>query len=90
MATRTLDQLQLHDRARIQDVAGDDAAVSQRLLSLGVLPGADICVVSIAPLGDPITIEGKTGRISLRRNEARAVVLENDANLQSQPKDAEA
>ncbi|YCH30863.1 ferrous iron transporter A [Erwinia sp. D4-22] len=48
-------------------ILGFSSAVSptyrQKLLSLGLLPGACFQVLRIAPLGDPLQIQ--TGRISL-------------------------
>jgi Fe2+ transport system protein FeoA len=48
----------------------------QRLLSLGLIPGIELSVVQIAPLGDPIAIEFLGQRISLRRTEAEEVTIE--------------
>jgi len=72
---RSLDQLAKGDRGRVVEVIGD-GAVAQRLLALGVLPGQVVSVVSVAPLGDPIAIDGPNGRVSLRRREAESVIIE--------------
>jgi ferrous iron transport protein A len=71
----SLDQLTKGDRGRIVEVVGD-GAVAQRLLAMGVLPGQTVSVVSVAPLGDPIAIDGPNGRVSLRRREAQSVIIE--------------
>lgn len=44
---------------------------------MGVIPGAEIEVVRIAPLGDPVEYKIKGYRLSLRRNEAAHVVVES-------------
>lgn len=55
-------------------------ALRARLLALGVTPGAQVRVVRAAPLGDPIEVEVRGARLSLRRAEAGAVEVEVDAH----------
>jgi hypothetical protein len=43
---------------------------------MGVVPGAEIEVVRIAPLGDPVEYRVRGYRLSLRRSEAAHVVVE--------------
>jgi len=50
--------------------------VRQRLLEMGLTKGIVIRVVRIAPMGDPIEIELRGYRLSLRRKEAEAVMIE--------------
>lgn len=45
----------------------------QRLLALGLLPGTQVVVVRVAPLGDPLEIEFGGLRLSLRKNDAAAM-----------------
>jgi ferrous iron transport protein A len=61
-------------RVRVADVAGDDA-VSLRLLEMGLTPGTAIRVVGRAPLGDPLELELRGYRLSLRRAEAARVAV---------------
>ena len=49
--------------------------VSLRLLEMGLTPGAEVAVVGTAPLGDPIELELRGYRLSLRRSEAARVEL---------------
>ena len=50
-----------------------DAAVTQRLLELGLLEGAEIEVVGFAPLGDPMELRLGTARLTLRRRDASGI-----------------
>jgi len=50
--------------------------VRRRILDLGLLPELRIKVVRRAPLKDPIEVVAKGNPISIRRVEARYVVLE--------------
>lgn len=44
-----------------------------RLLEMGLTTGAEIEVIRFAPLGDPIEIEVRGYRLSLRKREARGI-----------------
>ena len=50
-------------------------AIRQRLLDMGMLPDARVRVERVAPAGDPIWIRLRGFQLSLRKNEARAVVV---------------
>ncbi|MBK9973323.1 MAG: ferrous iron transport protein A [Planctomycetes bacterium] len=69
---RTLAQLKPGDIARVSDVTGD-AALTQRILEMGILPGNDVQLVRVAPLGDPMEFAVLGYRISLRKSEAACV-----------------
>jgi ferrous iron transport protein A len=60
--------------ARIHDVTGvDDTAL--RLLEMGLTPGIPVRVVGRAPLGDPLELEVRGYRLSIRRAEAARVTV---------------
>lgn len=71
----TLSQLRPKQSARIVDIVGD-SPVAGRLRALGVLPGAQVRVIGVAPLGDPIMVELNDCRMSLRREEAASLTIE--------------
>lgn len=62
-------------RARVSSIVGDDE-VSQRLLEMGLTPGVEIAVVGAAPLGDPLELELRGYRLSVRRSEAARIEIE--------------
>jgi ferrous iron transport protein A len=70
----SLDQLRPGERARVEEIHGDDAIV-QRLLEMGLLEGEEIEVIAFAPLGDPLEIRLRDYRLSLRRSEAARVLV---------------
>jgi ferrous iron transport protein A len=53
--------------------------VRQRLLALGFIPGASIVAVRAAPLGDPVEYRIKGYNISLRKEDARMVLVTTEA-----------
>ncbi|MCS7386061.1 MAG: ferrous iron transport protein A [archaeon GB-1867-005] len=50
--------------------------IKRRLIEMGIEPGAILKVERIAPLGDPIEVRVKGYYLSLRRSEAREVIVE--------------
>ncbi len=71
----TLDLLQTGERARIVEVDGDDA-IATRIMEMGLTDGEEIVLLGRAPLGDPLEFSVRGYRISLRKAEARRVVVE--------------
>ena len=68
----TLAELPLGQRAKVSGVGGA-RAFRRRLLEMGLVPGTEIRVVTIAPLGDPLQIEVRGGQWSIRRAEAAQI-----------------
>ena len=60
-------------------VAGVDGprAFRRRLLEMGLVPGTEVTIVTIAPLGDPLRIEVRGGQWSIRRSEAAEILVED-------------
>lgn len=52
-----------------------DVQMSLKLLEMGCLPGAEVCLTRIAPLGDPVCIKVSGYALSLRKDEAATIVL---------------
>ena len=75
MGTVTLDKVERLKDARIVRVDGSSALV-QRLMAIGFLPGQEVRVVQVAPLGDPLAIELDGWRVSLRKAEAALITVE--------------
>ncbi len=61
-------------RARVSLVSGGDD-LSMRLLEMGLTPGVEVAVVGMAPLGDPLELELRGYRLSVRRSEAARVEI---------------
>jgi ferrous iron transport protein A len=50
--------------------------MKRRLMDMGLLPGAEVVVEKVAPLGDPIEIRVRSYSLSLRKNEAEGIAVE--------------
>jgi len=51
-------------------------ALKRRLMDMGLVCGAEVCVEKVAPMGDPIEVRIKSYALSLRRGEARQIEVE--------------
>jgi ferrous iron transport protein A len=71
----TLAQCGMGGQGVIADVGGE-RGFRRRLMEMGLVPGTSIQLVRVAPLGDPLEIEVRGCRLSIRRQEAQAVMLE--------------
>ncbi|MEI6239498.1 MAG: FeoA domain-containing protein [Planctomycetia bacterium] len=71
---RSLAQVGVGETAAVADVPGADP-VSLRLLEMGLTPGVQVAVVAAAPLGDPLELELRGYRLSIRRREAALVTV---------------
>src|SRR5215475_10872715 len=73
--SKSLADIPLGRAARIISVDGP-RAFRRRLLEMGLVPGVEVRVVTIAPLGDPLRIEIRGGQWSIRRAEAAQIRIE--------------
>jgi Fe2+ transport system protein FeoA len=71
---RSLDHLDRGDRG-VVDAVGGERPFRRRLLEMGLTPGTTVSLINVAPLGDPLEIELRSGRLSIRRFEAAMVWL---------------
>ncbi len=74
MVAVSLDDVSVGSTVRVQDVSGADA-VAIRLLEMGVTPGVEVRLVGKAPFGDPLELEVRGYRLSIRRQEAARVAI---------------
>ena len=69
----TLDQLKPGQRARVERVLGEGTAVYQRLMEMGVFESAEVEIVRLAPLGDPMEVRVQGYSLSVRKIDAKHV-----------------
>ena len=53
-----------------------EGEIFQVLLEMGIIPGEKVAVSRIAPLGDPMSIRINGSILSLRKEEAAAILVE--------------
>ncbi len=71
---KTLAELEIGETAIIRSFAQKELAL--RLIEMGCIPGEKIRLANIAPMGDPIAIEISGYLLSMRKEEAAGVLLE--------------
>lgn len=52
-------------------------AIKRRIMDMGLTKGAEVYVRKVAPLGDPIEVTVRGYELSLRKDEAENVEVEN-------------
>ena len=72
---KTLDQFKVGETGLIKKVEGE-GRVRRRLFDMGVTPGASVYLRKKAPLGDPLEVTIRGYELTLRKVEAKLVVLE--------------
>jgi len=70
-----LSEVKPKSKCRIIKISGS-GNISRRLLDMGCNRGAEIEVIKVAPLGDPIDIIIKGYHLTLRKNEAKDIEVE--------------
>ena len=71
----TLNELQIGKTARILKVGGK-GALRQHFLDMGVIPGTDVTLVKLAPMGDPMELRVHGYELTLRRDDAKKIEIE--------------
>jgi len=70
-----LHELKVGQRGIVVRVGGQ-GPVRRRMMDMGLVTGAEVKVVRVAPLGDPVEFEVKGYSLSLRKSEARNIIVE--------------
>ena len=68
----TLKEIQPGQSARIEAVGGD-GALRQHFLDMGVIPGVDVTVTKLAPMGDPMELRVHGYELTLRLDDAARI-----------------
>lgn len=71
---RTLADLKKREKAVITGFTDDTLSV--KLMEMGCLPGTEVELELVAPLGDPIAIRVAGYHLSLRKSEAASIKID--------------
>lgn len=75
MSSKTLKDLIPGQKGRVVKVNGN-SAIKRRILDMGLVPGSEVVMERYAPLGDPVEIKLKGYHLSLRKEEAKNIILD--------------
>lgn len=70
-----LNDLSVGKSAKIVGVGGE-GALRQHFLDMGVIPGAEVTVIKLAPLGDPMELQIHGYELSIRMEDAAKIEIE--------------
>lgn len=68
--------LAVGEQARVLSYHGLADSYRKKLMSMGLIPGTCFSITRVAPLGDPVEINLRGFRLSLRRAEAQCLQVE--------------
>ena len=73
----TLKDLKVGESAVVRDVGGG-GSLRQHFLDMGIIPGTEVLLVKMAPMGDPIEIKVHGYALTLRLSEALKIEVDTD------------
>lgn len=71
----TLDCLKPDKQCLIKQIAGQ-TAFKQRIMEMGLTKGTLVTVTKLAPLGDPIELKLRGYKLSIRKEDAKAITVQ--------------
>lgn len=73
---KTLRDVQVGEDATVVRLTGE-GALKRRIMDMGLTKGVNVHVVKVAPLGDPLQITVRGYELSIRKQEAENVIVED-------------
>jgi len=70
-----LHEVEVNLKTRVVQVE-PGSKIRRRIMDMGIVKGTEIVVEGKAPMGDPIEIRVRGYNLSLRKNEARDIIVE--------------
>ena len=72
---KTLKEIKVGQNAIVRKIHGD-GALKRRIMDMGITKNSEIYIRKVAPLGDPIQINIRNYELSLRRQDAELISIE--------------
>ena len=70
----TIDDLKI-GQSGVIDRVGGEGALRLRFLDMGLIPGTNVTLEKVAPMGDPIQIQVRGYELTIRREDAAKITL---------------
>ena len=70
----TLKELQI-GKSAVVDTVGGSGALRQHFLDMGLIPGAEVTLVKLAPMGDPMELRIHGYELTLRLDDAAQITV---------------
>ena len=82
-----LNELKAGQSARVTSVGGD-GALRQHFLDMGMIPGIEVTMVKLAPMGDPMELRLRGYELTLRLDDAKNIGIEAPKSAAESPQQA--
>ncbi len=76
----TLDKLKVGQDAIIKSIDCTDNALRRHILDMGLTPGVEVTLIKVAPMGNPIEIRLRGYELTIRKEDASKIAIENIHN----------
>ncbi len=76
MPDTSLDMAAIGDQCIVLEISQEYSELRSRLYALGIIPGANLSILRLAPLGDPMQVKVGGSYISIRKSEAALITVE--------------
>ena len=73
---RTVNDLKMNESGVVLRIGGC-GALRRRIIDMGITPGAVIIMRKVAPFGDPIEINVRGYELSIRKSDAKEIVIKD-------------
>ncbi len=71
-----LGDMSIGEKAKVIGLQKGNKGYRKKLLAMGLTPGTEFSIIRFAPMGDPVEISVRGFALSLRRDEAAALLIE--------------
>ena len=71
---KTLNDVQIGKTVKVEKLTGS-GPLKRRIMDMGITKGVEILVRKVAPLGDPIEINLRGYELSIRKSEAKNIMV---------------
>ena len=72
---KTLKDIKVGSSATVVRLEGE-GAIKRRIMDMGITKGTEILVKKVAPLGDPIELTVRGYQLSIRKDDAKKIIVE--------------
>lgn len=76
MSRISLSKANAGDRCVVLEIAPQHLELKSRLYALGIIPGIALEILRFAPLGDPMQVKVGGSFVSIRKQEANAIIVD--------------
>lgn len=76
MSQIALSKARAGDRCVVLEIAAEQLELKSRLYALGIIPGIALEILRFAPLGDPMQVKVGSSFVSIRKQEANAILVD--------------